>query len=100
MAMNRQARRMAQKQGYLDEDGEQIAQKRQQPQPQGPAEERTPPGEFIKEVRSEMKKVAWPNRDEVINYSLIVLAVVVLLTAFIAALDYAFGEGILALFGR
>jgi len=91
---------MAQKQGYLDEDGEQVAQKRQAPQPQGPSEERTPPGEFIKEVRSEMKKVAWPSRDEVINYSLIVLAVVVLLTAFVAGLDYAFGEGILALFGR
>jgi preprotein translocase subunit SecE len=51
-------------------------------------------------VRGELRKVAWPTRPEVINYSIVVLFAVVVLTAYIATLDFAFGEAILKLFER
>jgi preprotein translocase subunit SecE len=38
-----------------------------------------------------MKKVAWPKWPEVRRYSLIVLATVVVFTAYIGALDGVFG---------
>jgi preprotein translocase subunit SecE len=56
--------------------------------------------QFLREVRSELRKVAWPTRPEVINYSIIVLVAVVLLTAYVAALDYGFGDVLLKLFQR
>ena len=51
-------------------------------------------------MRAELRKVSWPTRDEVINYSLIVLTLVTLLTVAIGFLDYGIGEAVLALFGR
>jgi preprotein translocase subunit SecE len=51
-------------------------------------------------VRGELRKVAWPTRPETINYSIIVLVAVVLLTAYVAALDYGFGDILLKLFER
>ena len=65
-----------------------------------PKEERTTPVQFVREVRGELRKVAWPTRPEVINYSIIVLVTVVLLTAYVAALDYGFGDLLLKLFQR
>jgi preprotein translocase subunit SecE len=41
--------------------------------------------------------VAWPTREEVIKYSIVVLVAVVLLTTLIFALDFVFGEGVLKL---
>lgn len=99
MAMNRQYRRLAQRQGEVDAEGAPVAQRRQQPS-QRQREERATPGEFLREVRGELRKVAWPSRSEVISYSLIVLVLVVALTAIIAALDFGFGEAVLQLFER
>ena len=100
MAMNRQQKRMLQRQGQLGADGEPAARKRQAPPAPRPKEERTSPREFVREVRGELRKVAWPTRAEVVNYSIIVLVAVVLLTAYVAALDYGFGEVLLKLFER
>jgi preprotein translocase subunit SecE len=102
MAMNRQQKRMLQKQGQLGADGAPAARKRPAPQAPRPAakEERTGPIQFLREVRGELRKVAWPTRPEVINYSIIVLITVVVLTTFIATLDFVFGEAIFKLFER
>ena len=100
MAMNRQQKRMLQRQGQLGADGAPAARKRQAPPAPRPKEERTKPREFVREVRGELRKVAWPTRAEVVNYSIIVLVAVVLLTAYVAALDYGFGEVLLKLFER
>jgi preprotein translocase subunit SecE len=99
MAMNREQKRMLQRQGEVGPDGAPIAKRRPQtaPRPQ-PKEERTSPRAFVKEVRGEMRKVAWPTRSEVVNYSIIVLVAVVILTALIAGLDWLFGEAVLTLF--
>jgi preprotein translocase subunit SecE len=102
MAMNRQTKRMLQRQGQLDSEGQPAKQKRSAPQAPRPEakEGRTTPAQFVREVRSELRKVAWPTRPEVINYSIIVLVAVVVLTAYIASLDFAFGEAIFKLFER
>ena len=99
MAMNREQRRLLKKQGQLNEAGEPVRAPRQQ---QGPPtrSERVGPTQFFREVRGEMRKVAWPSRTEVANYSVVVLLGVVVLTAMIAGLDYVLGEAVLKLFER
>lgn len=61
-------------------------------------QERTGPVQFGREVRSELRKVSWPNRTEVINYSLVVLFTVIVLTLFIGAIDWVFSTFVLELF--
>jgi preprotein translocase subunit SecE len=101
MAMNRQQKRMLQKQGQLGADGAPAARKRPAPQAPRPTKEgRTGPIQFLREVRGELRKVAWPSRPEIVNYSIIVLITVVLLTTYIATLDFAFGEAVFKLFER
>jgi preprotein translocase subunit SecE len=104
MAMNREQRRMLQKQGQLNEEGEPVrgpqAQQQQPRRSPAPKSERTGPGQFVREVRGELRKVAWPSRTEVLNYSVVVLLGIVVLTALIAALDYVLGELVLKLFER
>jgi|SRR5262245_14549981 preprotein translocase subunit SecE len=104
MAMNRQQKRMLQKQGQVDSDGAPVARKRPAPQAPRPAakakEARTGPVQFLREVRAELRKVAWPSRSEVRNYSIIVLITVVVLTTYIALLDVFFGEAVFKLFER
>jgi len=97
-SLNRQTRRFAQKQGLLDDDGEPVRQKRE---PRAASTEpRTPPMQFFREVRKELKLVSWPSRDEVINYSLVVFTLLVLFTGLVALLDFGFGEAIVKLFDR
>jgi preprotein translocase subunit SecE len=99
MAMNRETKRMLQRQGQLDASGEPVRQKRAAPAPKAaPTKERTSPGQFFRDVRGELRKVAWPTRAEVVNYSIIVLVAVVLLTALIAGLDFVFSNFVLDLF--
>lgn len=45
---------------------------------------------FLKEVRTEMEKVSWPNRQQALRLTLIVIAVSVVVAFFIGALDYIF----------
>ena len=101
MAMNRQQKRMMQKQGQLGADGETPTRQRKgPPPPKPPTEERTTPVQFVREVRGELRKVAWPTREEVRNYSIIVLIAVVLVTTMVAVLDYVFGLSVLWLYDR
>jgi preprotein translocase subunit SecE len=98
--MNRETKRMLRKQGQLGEDDQPVARRRERPQPQtqgSGSSDRVGPIEFLREVRAELRKVAWPSRAEVINYSVIVFFTVVLLTFFIFALDWIFGESVLKL---
>ncbi len=49
------------------------------------------------EVRSELGKVAWPSRPDVINYSLVALFTAIVLTFLIAALDWILSITVLEL---
>ena len=95
MAMNREQRRYLQRQGQMDDDGNPIASKREQRQTT--AQERVTPRQYVSEVNSELRRVSWPTRNEVINYTIVVLATLAFFTALIAGLDYVFGEGVLQL---
>ena len=99
MALNREQKRMARRQGALDADGEPV-RTRSQPATARPKEERASAGQFVREVRGELRKVAWPSRAEVVNYSLVVLVTIVVITTMIAGLDWGFAEGVLKLFER
>lgn len=96
-SLNRQTRRLAKKQGLIDSDGEPVRQRRQ---PRQSTEPRTPPAQFLREVRKEMKLVSWPTREEVINYSLVVFALLVMFTGLVAVLDYSLGEAVVKVFER
>jgi len=98
--MNRQMKRMMQRQGQVGPDGTPATANRA-PQPRrapAPNKERTSPVTFLREVRGELRKVAWPTRPEVINYSTIVLFTLILLIALIFVLDLAFAKSVLFLF--
>jgi preprotein translocase subunit SecE len=96
MSMNRQQKRMLKKQGEVDDAGEPVRGRRQQNA--APPQDRTSPVQFLREVRGELRKVAWPSRDETVNYSIVVLFTIVLLGAFIYGLDWVFATFILDLF--
>ena len=98
--MNRETKRMLQRQGELGPDGEPVRTKpQQQRQPaRNDREKRTPPKQFVREVRGELRKVAWPTRQEVVRYSIIVLLTIIVLTTMIFVLDYAFAKGVFYLF--
>ena len=90
--MNREQKRAMQRQGQ-DPDGE-SAPKRSAPAPRRPFR----PGQFLREVRSELRQVAWPNRSEVINYTTVTLVTLLSLMVLIFILNYAFAKGVLWLF--
>ncbi|HUF32240.1 MAG TPA: preprotein translocase subunit SecE [Acidimicrobiales bacterium] len=96
--MNRETKRMLQRQGELGPDGEPARPKGQQRPGGRPPKERTGPKQYVREVRGELRKVAWPHRDEVVRYSIIVLLTLLVLTAFIFALDWAFARAVFFLF--
>lgn len=95
MAMNRETKRMMQRQGQLSEDGSPKASRRPAPSPNAPKEPRTKPRQFLREVNAELRKVAWPTRSETLNMSLIVFVFLVLMTALIAGFDYVFSKAVL-----
>ena len=86
MAMNREQKRAMQRAGQVDAEGSPMARDRRQPAKTVRKEERTSPTQFFKEVRSELRKVAWPTREELIRYSIIVLVAIVALTIFVLSL--------------
>lgn len=59
----------------------------------------TKPVQFIKEARSELKKVVWPTKQEAIRLTLIVIAVSLIVGIFIGALDFIFTK-LMAVFIR
>lgn len=60
---------------------------------------RVGPAQFLREVRTELRRVAWPSRTEVVQYSLIVLAATLVLGGFIFGLDQIFGQLVFWIFG-
>jgi preprotein translocase subunit SecE len=97
MALNREQKRMLQRQGEVGADGEPIRTRRA-PQAPKPKEQRTTARQFVKEVRAELRKVVWPTRSETINYSVIVLVTLIFFTTLIFAIDWVFSELVLRLF--
>ena len=47
---------------------------------------------FLKEVRLEIKKVNWLSRQQVVNYTLLVIGVIAATAFFFGAVDFGFSE--------
>ena len=90
MAMNREQKRAMQKARQVDAEGAPVQTRERRTPPAKTADERTSPRQFLREVRAELRKVSWPTREELIRYSIIVLVAIVVVTAFISAVDFAF----------
>ncbi|MBM7770384.1 preprotein translocase subunit SecE [Actinokineospora baliensis] len=54
---------------------------------------------FLREVVSELRKVIWPTRKQLIGYTAVVLVFVAFMVALVAGLDVALGKGVFWLFG-
>lgn len=46
------------------------------------------PISFLKEVREELSKVAWPTREQTLRYTVLVIIVAVAVGLFLGGLDY------------
>jgi preprotein translocase subunit SecE len=89
--VNRQTKRM------MERDRRQQAVTRRPPVPE--RKKRTGPRQFLREVRQELNKVAWPTRRELLAYTVVVLVSVIVLTSFVFGLDFVISKGILVVFG-
>ena len=56
--------------------------------------------QFLTDVRAEMSRVAWPDRQTVIASTIVVLFVLVVTALYLAGWDYIFGELFNLLFKR
>ena len=83
----------------LQKKEEERAQKRRAAVPQRSKKERTPVPQFMREVRQELKKVAWPSREETTTFSVVVFIVTVFVTGLTFGLDYGFKRLVLSLLG-
>ncbi|MEN9504987.1 MAG: preprotein translocase SecE subunit [Actinomycetota bacterium] len=86
--LNREQKRSLKRMGALTEQGTPT---RAQPQARRSSEDRVGPAQYLREVRDEMRKVAWPKWPEVRRFSIIVLVTVVIYTAYVGGLDSLFG---------
>ena len=51
-------------------------------------------GKWLKDMKSELKKVQWPTRKQTVNNTLIVIACVVIVGVFIWLFDFVAGQAI------
>lgn len=107
--MNRQMRRLAQKQGQASTTPQQAAkstaelrqarvQKRVAQPAAGPKRQRTSVGKFVRESVAELKKVEWPSRAEVSTYGIVVLITLVVLGLYVFATDLVLARAVFAFF--
>ncbi len=84
--LNREQKRSLRRMGALDDQGKPTRAPRS-----ATKSARVGPAQYLGEVRDEMRKVAWPSRDEVVRYSIVVIITVIVYTAMVGGLDFAFG---------
>jgi len=105
--VNRQTKRLLQRQGQIGPDGQPLARARTAAN--APGQTRRAPdaaraslgarfAQYLRDVKVELSKVLWPKRSEVVNYSTVVLTTLVLLALLIFGLNFVFAKGVLFLF--
>jgi preprotein translocase subunit SecE len=55
---------------------------------------KTSPGEFMRQVQSEMRKVVWPTRQETVTTAIFVAIMMVILAVFFLGVDSLFGAAV------
>jgi preprotein translocase subunit SecE len=87
--LNRELRRVQERSKQSAQKQRQVAQRKKAAEKKK-AEKKGPwqtVVQFLRDVRIEMKKVIWPSRQEVINYTLVVLVTVTVVSTFVLVLD-------------
>ena len=89
--MNRELRRLQAKEEERAKErrAAQLAQRRRK--------ERVGFRQFVSEVRTELRRVAWPGRREVVTFTLVTLITAGFVTLFTLGLDISLKRGVLAL---
>lgn len=54
---------------------------------------------FIRQVVVELRKVIWPTRKELVQYTIVVVFFVLLMSGIVALYDLVFTRGVLFIFG-
>ncbi len=99
--MNRETKRMMQRQGQVEADGSPSTRRATATQPsRRPPRSRASLPQFSREVRDEMRQVQWPNRAEMVNYTAVVITTLVIMIALIYVLNLAFAHFVLWLFRK
>jgi preprotein translocase subunit SecE len=106
--VNRETKRLMQRQGQMEADGSPSTRRAQTPATRTPRQQkggapvrrRATPAQFVREVRDEMRQVAWPSRAELINYTSVVFTTLVIMISLIFVLNLAFGKLITLLFTK
>ncbi len=57
-------------------------------------------GNFFREIVSELRKVIWPTRRELLTYTAVVIGFVTIMTTIVAVLDFGFAKAVLFSFGN
>ena len=98
--MNREQKRMMQRQGQVGADGAASSRRTSVQDVQRRRSERATPREFFRQIREEMRQVSWPTRPEVLNYTSIVFFVLVFMTSLIFGLGFGFSKFVTFLFTK
>ena len=54
---------------------------------------------YNRQVVAELRKVIWPTRNQMVTYTIVVIAFVAFMVALVGVLDLLFAKGVLAVFG-
>jgi preprotein translocase subunit SecE len=61
--------------------------------------ERTSPVTFLREVRSELRKVIWPTRKELITYTTVSVIFILVMVAIVTSVDTGLTDLVFKIFG-
>ena len=92
--MNRELRRLQEKEEKRARD------RRAKGQAARPKRERIGPRQFLSEVRTELKRVAWPSRRETVTFTTVTLITSAFTTLYVFGLDIFFKRTVLYLVER
>jgi preprotein translocase subunit SecE len=53
---------------------------------------------FFQEVRTELTKVTWPTRAEIVGSTMVTIIVSIIMSVFVGIVDFALNQGIKAIF--
>ena len=60
---------------------------------------RTTPALFFRQMVSELRKVIWPTRKELVTYTVVCMVFVIFMVIVVTSLDYGFTKLVFAVFG-
>lgn len=60
---------------------------------------KTSPGEFVRQVQAESRKIVWPTRDETVRTAIFVFIFMLILSTFFLGVDSLFGAVVRGVIG-